>query len=137
MSSTGAPPSTDVKVEGQRGRTITFVWLLPVAQRESQSSDQTKAKAPFNGDREPALWRRSRLLSHPLTPEPFYHCLVLAGGSCGGTVISLCRAQTLTFPQLVKVAIGSLRLSMSHQSSCLRTAVDVSALPQALTLVDK
>lgn len=30
-----------------------------------------------------------------------------------------------------------LSLSMSHQRACLRTAVDVSALPKALTLVEK
>lgn len=28
-------------------------------------------------------------------------------------------------------------LSMSHQRACLRTAVDVSVLPQALTRVEK
>lgn len=85
---------------------------------------------------ESLLFAGSKLLSHPLTPELFYHSLILAGGSCRGTDQPLLSAGADISP-VSESGIRELLLSMSHQRACLRTAVDVSVMPQALTLVGK
>lgn len=125
--------STDMEVGRQRRRTITSVCGTPCGTERAKALIQTKAKGLLNGDREPALWRRSRLFSDPLTPQLFYHCLALAGGGCDQP---LSRADADISP-VSESGNRELQLSMSHQSACLRTAVDVSALPQPLTLVEE
>lgn len=118
-------------MEGQRRRTITFVWLLPAVQRKSRLWSRPKRR-PFLMETESLLFAGSKLLSHPLTPELFYHCLVLAGGSCRGTVITRW-AQALTFPQLVKVAIGSFCcqwvIKGLFENSCWRQCTATSIHP--------
>lgn len=116
---------------GQRRCTITFVWLVPVVQRKSRLWSRPKRR-PFLMETESLLFAGSKLLSHPLTPELFYHCLVLAGRSCRGTVISRW-AQALTFPQLVKVAIGSFCcqwvIKGLFENSCWRQCTATSIHP--------
>lgn len=131
-----SPWSFRVKVQGQRRHTITFVWQLPVAQQESRLWSRPKKRGSLT-DTENLLFAGSKLLSHPLTPEIFYHHLSVASGSFGGTAFNHRQVQALTPPPPVLVMVaqaatitstGCHQMSMSHQRAVLGTDADVRVL---------
>lgn len=107
--------SLRVKVQGQRRHTITFVWQLPVAQQESRLWSRPKKRACLT-DTENPLFAGSKLLSHPLTPEIFYHHLSVAGGSFGGTAFNHRQVQALTPPPPVLVMAAAWAAAVNESS---------------------
>lgn len=114
-----------------------YLCLTPPSGTErAKALIQTKEKGLFNGNREPAPWRGSGWHSHPLAPKLFHHWLILAARSCRDCDLPPPNRTTDISP-VSESGNRELPLSMSHQRACLRTAVDVSTLPQALTLAEE